>query len=135
MTVKHTSWEFISRRPGVAESVRSALMSFPKVSILRFDIRLHSLSNDGIAKVLELMVIFASFGTKLGSNKSGSSLFNQAEKRIVFDASHFDDFSDTVSDPSLMESAPELSICEGKDWWVISSIEVLEAVSITAGSW
>ena len=40
-----------------------------------------------------------------------------------------------MSNPSLVKSLPEESISEGEDWWVISSIEVLEAVSIAAGSW
>lgn len=135
MTVKHTSWELVSWRPGVTESVRSALMGLPKVSILRLDVRLHSLSNDSIAKVLELSIIFASLGTELGSNESGSSFLDKAEEWVVLDTSHLDDLGNTVSDPSLMKSLPEESIGEGEDWWVISSIKILEAVSIAACSW
>jgi len=135
MTVKHTSWELVSWRPGVTESVRSALMGLPKVSILRLDVRLHSLSNDSIAKVLELSIIFTSLSTELGSNESGSSFLDKAEEWVVLDASHLDDLGNTVSDPSLMKSLPEESIGESEDWWVISSIKILEAVSIAACSW
>ena len=40
-----------------------------------------------------------------------------------------------MSNPALMESFPEVSISEGKDWWVIGTIEVLESETIRAGSW
>ena len=135
MTVEHTSWELISWRPGVAESMRSALMGFPKVSILSSDVELHSFSDNYITEVLEFSIVKISGCTELGSNESWSGLFDQLEESHVLDASHFDDFGNTVSDPSLMESFPEVSVCDSKDWRMISTIEVLEAVTITACSW
>ena len=38
-------------------------------------------------------------------------------------------------DPTLVERLPEVSISDGEDWWMISTVEVLETESITAGSW
>lgn len=135
VSVEETSWELVTWGPGVTESVWSALMGLPKVSIFRSDVTFHGLSNDVIAEILEVSIIVATLSTEFGSNKSWSSLLDKLEKRFVLDASHLDDLGDSVSDPTLVERFPEVSIGQGEDWWMIGTVEVLETETIAAGSW
>ena len=135
MTVEHAGWKLIPWRPGVTEGMWSALVSLPKISILGSDVRLHGLADDLIAKVLELLIVVASLCSELGPDELGASLLDQLEEWVVLDASHLDDLSNTVTDPSLMEGLPEESVCEGKDWRMVGTVQILEAVTIAAGTW
>ena len=76
MTVEHTSGELVSWGPGVAEGVWSALVSLPKVSVLGSDVRLHGFTDDLIAKIFELRVIFATVSTELGPDELGAGLLD-----------------------------------------------------------
>ena len=96
VTMEHTSWELITWRPGVTESVWSALMGLPKVTILGSDVTLHGFTNNDIAEILEFSIIVATLSTEFSCNKSWSSLLNKLEKRHILDTSHLNDFGDTV---------------------------------------
>lgn len=135
VTMEHTSWELITWGPGVTESVWSALMGLPKVSIFRSDVTLHGFSDNVVAEILEFNIIINTLCTEFGSNKLWTSLLNKLEERFVLDAGHLNDLGDSVSDPTLVEGFPEVSIGKGEDWWVIGTVEVLETESIAAGSW
>merc|ERR1719310_2196319 len=123
MTVEHPSWELISWRPGVAEGVRSALMSLPKISVLIFHIRLHGHANDSVTKNLELFIVIAINCAELGVDEPAAGLLNQLEEWEVFHGCHLDDLGDTVTDPPHVESFPEVPIGDGEDWRVIGTIE------------
>mmetsp|Transcript_27412 Transcript_27412/g.51331 ORF Transcript_27412/g.51331 Transcript_27412/m.51331 type:complete len:552 (+) Transcript_27412:826-2481(+) len=131
--MQHSSWQLIAGAPGVTVGVGSALVSLPKVPILRSHIALHGLTHNQVAHILELGIIHAvAFRSELRLHCPHPVLLQKLEEGQVLHHRHLDDLRNSVPQPSWMKGLPEATVRDREHRRVVGAVQVLVVVAVAA---
>mmetsp|Transcript_49786 Transcript_49786/g.56329 ORF Transcript_49786/g.56329 Transcript_49786/m.56329 type:complete len:240 (+) Transcript_49786:108-827(+) len=119
----------------MTERMRSTLVRLPKISILRPHVRFHGPSDNCVAKVLKVLVVFASHGTKLGLDQFRSCFLEHLEQRKIFHTGHFDDLPDAVTYPTFVKRFPKVPVGKCQYGRMVDTVQIFVAVPVAAGAW
>jgi len=136
VAMEHACWQFITRAPGVAISMRAALVSLPQIAILGAHVSIHGFAHNEVTLVLESTVgKRIAHCSELGFDKLGPPLLQKCEEGAVFNDGHLDDLGNAMAEPSAMERPPQATVCYGENWRMVGAIKVLVVKAIAAGPW
>ena len=101
---------------------------------LWFHIRIQSTSNNQITQIFKFLIGDFHFSTEFGVDKFRTGFFQEFKKFEILRHTHFDDFGDSVTNPTGFQGLKEKSIGDGLDGGMISAVKVFESKTIATGT-